>query len=208
MFASLLPKSAPFFEMLLEQNRLLCHMADQNLELFNATETRHLINANITKMENEADDLYRKMTRALSATFITPIDREDILRISQMQEECMDRFQRLSIRLTAYEMPTMLFPAQRVAVILKEMIDMTTDMLLGLTRRKDAHKTRGFRTRHEECDSLLAIGLAEVMDETEANSASYVTTQKWIQIYDALEFVIRKVSDLYEQIEEAVMKNV
>ncbi len=207
MFASLLPKSAPFFEMLLEQNRLLCHMAEQNLELFSTTEKRHITNISITKLENDADALYRRITRALSATFITPIDREDILRISQVQEECMDRFQRLSIRITAYDMPTMLFPAQRVAYILKEMIDLTTDMLLGLTRRKDAHKTKLFRTKHEECDSLLAIGLAEVMDASEAQN-SCVATLKWIQIYEALEFVIRKVSDLFEHIEEAVMKNV
>lgn len=207
MFASLLPKSAPFFEMLLEQNRLLCHMAEQNLELFNTTEKRHITNISITKLENDADALYRRITRSLSATFITPIDREDILRISQVQEECMDRFQRLSIRITAYDMPHMLFPAQRVAFILKEMIDLTTDMLLGLTRRKDAHKTKLFRTKHEECDSLLAIGLAEVMDASEKQN-NCVATLKWIQIYEALEFVIRKVSDLFEHIEEAVMKNV
>ncbi|MDO4840360.1 MAG: DUF47 family protein [Desulfovibrionaceae bacterium] len=207
MFASLLPKSAPFFEMLLEQNRLLCHMAEQNLELFNTTEKRHITNISITKLENDADALYRRITRSLSATFITPIDREDILRISQVQEECMDRFQRLSIRITAYDMPHMLFPAQRVAFILKEMIDLTTDMLLGLTRRKDAHKTKLFRTKHEECDSLLAIGLAEVMDASEKQN-NCVATLKWIQMYEALEFVIRKVSDLFEHIEEAVMKNV
>lgn len=207
MLASLLPKSAPFFEMLLEQNELLCRTARTNLLLFSDVEHRLEYNNTITKLENEADLQYRAMLRALSSTFITPIDREDILRICQEQEETFDRFQRLAIRLTAYSMPEMLFPAMHTAEILANMLDLTTVMLKGLIKRHDAHKTRAFRTMREECDSLLALGLAEVLEDTE-QQGGVVMTLKWTQIYEALEFVIRQVTDLFEHIEEAVMKNV
>ncbi|MDO5536283.1 MAG: DUF47 family protein [Desulfovibrionaceae bacterium] len=208
MLASLLPKSAPFFEMLLEQNQLLRHMADQNLKMFGEADNRPANNSELSRIENDADLLYRNMLRALSATFITPIDREDILRISQAQEECFDRFQRLSIRITAYSVPTVPFPAMRVAEILTDMLGLTTEILQGLVRRHDAHKTRAFRNLREECDSLLAVGLAEVMEENGGQDGGAVMVLKWIQVYDALEFVIRQVTELFELIEEAVMKNV
>ncbi len=208
MFAFLLPKSAPFFEMLMEQNALLRRAADLNLELFQSPEGRVACNARISALENEADELYRRIMRALSATFITPIDREDILRIGQETEECFDRIHRLSIRLTAFSMPAVLFPAQRVAEILPDMVDMTSAMLEGLPKRHDAHKTRAFRNCREECDSLLAIGLAEVMEESDVTAQNHIMVHKWIQIYEALEFVIRQFTELFEHIEEAVMKNV
>ncbi len=208
MIASLLPKSAPFFDMLLEQNALLRSMAENTLLLFTEDGDHMVTNAAISSLESKADTQYRRISRALSATFITPIDREDILRISQEQEECCDGFQRLSIRVTAYTLPGMLFPARRIAVSLCEMLDMTNAMLQGLPRRHDAHKTRAFRNKREEIDSLLIVGLAELMDESTEDKKSMVMTLKWIQIYEALEQVVRQISDVFETIEEAVMKNV
>lgn len=208
MFAALLPKSAPFFEMLLQQNRYLREISSENVRLFSDTTDRYLCYKRIAEVENEADLLYRRISRALSETFITPIDREDILRISQGQEECIDRFQSLAARLTSYDMPSILFAAQHTCANLDTMIGMTTDMLKGLTRRRDAHMTRAFRTQREECDSLLAVGLAEIMDESETSVANLPSVLKWMQIYDGLGLLLRQVTDLSESIEEAVMKNV
>ena len=83
MFVALLPKSAPFFEMLLEQNNLLRQAAEENVRLFSEVENRYSSYKIIAELEDKADILYRKLGRSLSSTFITPIDREDILRISQ-----------------------------------------------------------------------------------------------------------------------------
>ena len=208
MFAALLPKSAPFFEMLLEQNNLLRQAAEENVRLFSEVENRYSSYKIIAELEDKADILYRKLGRSLSSTFITPIDREDILRISQGQEECLDNLQSLAARLTSYNMPDMLFSAQKTASIVQEMFALTTDMLVGLSKRRDAHKTRAFRNMRAECDSLLAVGLAEVMDVTEQNLSSLPSVLKWMQIYTGLENLLHQVTELFEHIEEAVMKNV
>lgn len=209
MFAALLPKSAPFFEMLMEQNTMLRKAAEENVVLFSSdAEARYLCYKRIAELENEADILYRKIGRSLSATFITPIDREDILRISQSQEECLDTLQSLAARLASYNMPDILFPAQKTAVIVQHMFELTTDMLHGLHKRRDAHKTKAFRSLREEADSLLAVGLAEVMDVSEQTPASLPLVLKWMQIYTGLENVLHQASELFEHIEEAVMKNV
>jgi len=145
MFASLLPKSAPFFEMLLEQNSHLRHMSRLLLAMLEDLSKMDEAHKEIALIEEEADKLHVRIIRDLSQTFITPIDREDILRINQEQEEALDGLHTLSTRLHIFEFPTMRFPAVQLVRTICSMLELTGEMLDGLTRREDCHKTRAFR---------------------------------------------------------------
>ena len=71
------------------------------------------------------------------------------------------------------------------------------------------HKTRAFRMLREECDTIVAVGVAECMDLSEdVKPLDLVDALKWAQIYDRLGIVLAKLTDLAEDIEEAVLKNV
>ena len=136
MFASLLPKSAPFFEMLLEQNSHLRHMSRLLLGMLEDLSRMDEAHKEIALIEEEADKLHVRIIRDLSQTFITPIDREDILRINQEQEEALDGLHTLSTRLHIFEFPTMRFPAMQLVRTICSMLDLTGEMLDGLTRRE------------------------------------------------------------------------
>ena len=203
MFASLLPKSAPFFEMLLEQNSHLRHMSRLLLGMLEDLSRMDEAHKEIALIEEEADKLHVRIIRDLSQTFITPIDREDILRINQ------DGLHTLSTRLHIFEFPTMRFPAMQLVRTICSMLDLTGEMLDGLTRREDCHKTRAFRYLRGECDMLLAVGLAELMDDQqEITPARLMNIMKWSQAYDRISMLLENVNNLAETIEEAVLKNV
>ncbi|MGE9984356.1 DUF47 domain-containing protein [Desulfovibrio sp. SGI.169] len=209
MFAALLPKSAPFFAMLEEQNSLLRRMAGLLVEMLEDTSKMDDVHKEIAFLEEEADLLHTRIVRALSQTFITPIDREDILRINQEQEEAMDCLQSLSTRLHIFEFARVRFPALQMARTLSAMLDLTRQMLEGLTHRRDCHKTRAFRTLRGESDMLLAVGLAELMDEQqEITPARIMQILKWSQAYERMSMLLEQVNTLAETIEEAVLKNV
>ena len=129
MFASLLPKSAPFFEMLLEQNSHLRHMSRLLLAMLEDLSKMDEGHKEIALIEEEADKLHVRIIRDLSQTFITPIDREDILRINQEQEEALDGLHTLSTRLHIFEFPTMRFPAVQLVRTICSMLDLTGEML-------------------------------------------------------------------------------
>ena len=208
MFASLLPKSAPFFEMLLEQNSHLRHMSRLLLAMLEDLSKMDEGHKEIALIEEEADKLHVRIIRDLSQTFITPIDREDILRINQEQEEALDGLHTLSTRLHIFEFP-MRFPAVQLVRTICSMLDLTGEMLDGLTRREDCHKTRAFRYLRGECDMLLAVGLAELMDDQqEITPARLMNIMKWSQAYDRISLLLENVNNLAETIEEAVLKNV
>ena len=85
----LLPKEDHFYDFLEEQARL-CHKAAQELSTFRdgrkATEVRDAVQL----VEHAADDVVRKMEDALARTFVTPIDREDLHRLSSELDDVTD----------------------------------------------------------------------------------------------------------------------
>ena len=195
--------------MLLDQNAMLCKIAEQLRVMLDGDPRSYEVNKSIAEIEADADKLHRQISRTLYQSFITPIDREDILRINQDQEECIDGLQMMSTRIAVYEMSHFRFPAKKVAANIEEMAKLTTVMLQGLTKRHDVHKTRSFRMLREECDTIVAVGVAECMDLPEDVKPLELTDAlKWVQIYDRLESVLAKLTDLAEDIEEAVLKNV
>ena len=209
MFPALLPKSAPFFAMLEEQNGLLRRMAGMLVEMLEDVSRMDAIHKEIAFQEESADVLHGKIIRALSQNFITPIDREDILRINQEQEECMDCLHSLSTRLHIFEFTRIRFPALQMVRTIGSMIDLTRLMLEGLANRRDCHKTRAFRNLRGECDMLLAVGLAELMDEhQELSPSTIMQVLKWSQAYERMGILLEQVNALAETLEEAVLKNV
>ncbi|MDR2819726.1 MAG: DUF47 family protein [Desulfovibrio sp.] len=209
MFDALLPKSAPFFAMLREQNDILRNMAALLVEMMENVGEKTRIHKQISLLEDEADRLHTKIIRALSQTFITPIDREDILRINQEQEESMDCLHSLSSRLHIFEFARIRFPALQIARNIHAMLELTLLMLEGLAKRRDCHKTRAFRALRGECDMLLVTGLAELMDEQqEITPALLLQILKWSQTYDRISVLLERSNNLAETIEEAVLKNV
>lgn len=209
MFASLLPKSAPFFEMLMEQNTLLRHMMHHLVGMMENLDSVDYAHKQISLLEEQGDVLHVKILRDLTQTFITPIDREDILRINQMQEETMDCAHTLTTRLHIFEFSKMRFPMMKMARNISAMLDLTQIMLDGLSHRKDCHKTHDFRSLRDECDMLLAVGLAELMDpQGEITPPVIMDMLKWSQAYDRISMLLETVNSLAETIEEAVLKNV
>ena len=209
MFPALLPKSAPFFAMLEEQNGLLRRMAGLLVEMLEDVSNMDRVHKEIAFLEEEADVLHSQIIRDLSQTFITPIDREDILRINQEQEECMDCLHSLSTRLHIFEFTGIRFPALQMARTISAMLDLSRLMLEGRAHRRDCHKTRAFRNLRGECDMLLAVGLAELLDEQqEITVPQIMRTLKWSQAYERMSILLEQVNALAETIEEAVLKNV
>ena len=208
MFASLLPKGAPFFELLLEQNTILCNMAEKLVELVEGPDDMATHLHSIAVLEKKADKIEISITRHLSQTFITPIDREDILHINKAHEDAIDHLHNLSNRYYILDLERPLFPMIQLSRCLHQMAPLTHAMLLGLSRKIDSHNSRKFWALRAECEMLLSTGLAELHDHCPPNPESIIKLLKWNQIYDRLELAVNQVVKLAETIEEAVLKNV
>ena len=208
MFSKLLPKSIPFFELLLKQSELLLEAAKHLEKIFKNPAAMDEHYKMVALLEEEADRLHATITRELSITFLTPIDREDILHINQAQETCLDFIQSLATRMHIYNFSVTRFPTIKVVETIRKMLELTPLMIQGLSQKQDVHKTRVFRDLRGDCEMLLSAGLAELHDRAEFKQESLLEMLKWMQTYERLELVVEAVVSLAEAIEEAVLKNV
>ena len=208
MFTALLPKGAPFFELLLHQNEILCSVTAALAEILENHTAIDKPHEQIALLETEADSLHLVITKHLSQTFITPIDREDILHINKAQEEAIDLIHNMANRLYIFEFVRIRFPMLQLVRILKSMTLLTRSMLEGLSQKRDSHNTREFRSLRNECEMLLSMGLVELHDLKDPTSEGILGILKWSQAYDRMELAVNQVVELAESIEEAVLKNV
>jgi len=210
MFKSLLPKEAPFFSLLLQQNDVLCSMAATLVEIVErTTEDKEKWHKKMTSLEGEADVIHVTIIRHLSQTFITPIDREDILRINKAQEEAVDLLHNLGNRLQILDFDRIRFPMVQLSRTLLKMTVLTKSMLTGLSEKRDSHNTKEFYTLRDECEMLMSMGLGELFDAANTSTpANFINVLKWSRAYDRMEIVVNQIVDLTEVIEEAVVKNV
>lgn len=209
MLDAWLPKSAPFFDYLLRQNKImcaLCALVPRALTQERAAEAE--IKQEMRRLEEEGDVLYATLVKGLAQTFITPIDREDILRIGMEQENTIDLLQNLVLRLYVLHMgrpwPESM---QKIAQNLSTMCGLTNVMLDGLSQRKGSYDMREFRDLCGECDELLSSGLGEAFTVPEVDAGSVFMALKLARAYDRLEQLLIQVVELAEAVKEAVLKN-
>lgn len=215
MFKALLPKGAPFFEYLLHQNKVMCSLSaliprlvEQTAQTRAAHPPRAGIQQEAAVLEQEGDKVYLRLIRDLSQTFITPIDREDILRIGKEHEAVCDLLENLVARLHVFNLSVYPLHMQRIAKNLNGMVILTGSMLAGLAQKRDSHDTRAFRVLLDECEVLLSAGLGEALDPKEMTPLGIMGVLKLTRAYDRMEQAVHQVAELAEAIEEAVLKNV
>jgi predicted phosphate transport protein (TIGR00153 family) len=84
----LLPKEDHWYEMLEELSRL-GHEAAKALLTFK-DQSASSVQSSVQTLEHKADDVVRRMEDALARTFVTPIDREDLHRLTSELDDIID----------------------------------------------------------------------------------------------------------------------
>lgn len=209
MLARFLPQTVPFFELLTTQNEIIRKIARHLVDMMSDAQGIEEALKQINLLEEEADELNRRITWHLSQTFITPIDREDIHAVNLAQERVADGLQNLAGRLFARSAVISRFPAQMMVHNIRGMTEDTSLMLESLSRKREVSgHLRALKARKSDCEMLLAAGLAELQEGELANFEAVREIILWSQQYDRLERAVDLVSDLADTLEEVVLKYV
>ena len=208
MFNALLPKGAPFLELLLQQNQFLCDASAELANIFENKSDEEKLRREISELEAAADKIHLVITRHLSRAFITPIDREDILHINNAQEEAIDLYNNLIARFHFMELISVPSSMLRLARTLNQMAVLTRSMIEGLSKKEDSHNTRAFLALRDESENMLRTGIKELFDAEKIEVETLLSIVKWTRAYDRMEQIVDQMVRLFEAIEEAVLKHV
>lgn len=162
----LLPKEDHFYDMLEELGRLgsaaaveLGHFRERP-----STEIQKAVQA----IEHQADDVVRRMEDALARTFVTPIDREDLHRLTSELDDVVDLTNLTARAFTLYHIRK---PTEAMDKLMVKLVDCTNvigDAVPKLRTHeyeKILEATRKVRQLEKEADAIYRAAISSLFSE-------------------------------------------
>jgi len=204
---SLFPKTYKFYEMFELQHQKIKQALQILKSIFNDPTDMNRKCKEITLIEDEGNRISSDITRLLSSTFITPIDREDIHEINVAQEALLNSIKSLANRVNMYNIDK----ATKASIELVENLDMILNeheqILKAMTHKKDAiENIRKIKKLKEDSDTVLMHGIHNIYSLNPKDDNIVLEVIKWTQIYDRLEKTIIRADNLANIMEGICVK--
>ena len=200
----LIPKEEKFFEMFVsmaqnvhEGSRLLKEMMGAEADLSNLAQS-------IKSLEHKGDRMTHDLITKLNRTFVVPIDREDIYRLSSCIDDIMDLIESVARRMVLFKVGKPGEPAVQLSQLLHRG---TAEVVAAVSELKNGMKVVEhcieINRLEDEADHVYHQALGTLF-ETEKDAIALI---KWKEIYETLETSVDKCEDAANVIESIVVKN-
>ncbi|OIO03885.1 MAG: phosphate transport regulator [Desulfovibrionaceae bacterium CG1_02_65_16] len=205
---SFFPKEVQFFDLFQEQFEKLNEAVTALCSIFQEFEDVENKCKSINLVEEMGNEVARRISKQLSTTFITPIDREDIHSINVAQEDLLNLIKAISTRIGLYDFHVIKFPAKKLVKNLSIMVEEVGRMMDRLRQRKPVEENaKKIKSLKYECEMLLLVALGEVYDIKLTGFDAVMDIVKWTHIYDRIEQAVNQADRLADIIEGVVLKN-
>jgi len=202
---SLLPKERDFYLMLQKHAANIVVAARALAEMLRNYDGVRAKAAHIAEIEHEGDRITHEIFHRLNMTFVTPIDREDIVALTSMMDSVTDLIEEVAAMLVLYnvDVPSVyLLEASTLLVTAVEQIELCTqglEVLKGL----DKHVIEINRIENEG-DGLYRNAISELFTKGVYEPLEVI---KWNHLYALMEKAFDKCEDVANVIENLVIRN-
>jgi predicted phosphate transport protein (TIGR00153 family) len=121
-----MPIERKFFDLFVRHSQVTLAAAEALRALLRGEHDVQRGIAEITKRENEADDIAREVLTALCKTFITPLDRGDIKDLITSMDDAIDQMNQTGKVITLFELRSFEPPMQELGGIIVQAANLTT----------------------------------------------------------------------------------
>lgn len=202
----IIPQEKHFFEMLERQADAVVEGAEALLDLtknFNQVEKKR---DRIKDIEHRGDDIVHEVAEALNRTFVTPIDHDDMSKLTSRLDDILDFIEAASHRMWSYEIkaipPDMVKLAEVILSSAKEVNHAVKDL-------RNLHKKNEVIMHCIEINRLENLG-----DDITHTAVAELFKQygpidiiKLKEIYEYLEMATDKCEDAADVIKDVFIKN-
>jgi predicted phosphate transport protein (TIGR00153 family) len=198
------PRDRQFFDLFEEAARNALRAAellDEMLDTF--PESAGLARA-IRVCEQEGDRITYDIVQRLNSTFVTPIDREDILGLASGLDDIVDLTEEATDYLVLYRIEAPMAQAQRQAHILMEACRQICEAMPRLRGFKDlSHHTTEIHRLETDGDRVTREAVASLFD----TGIDPMVVIRWKDIFERLEDAIDATELVANQLANIVVKN-
>jgi hypothetical protein len=159
----------------------------------------------IKQIENQGDKMVHDVFAELNKTFITPIDREDISKLTSSLDDILDNLEAVSERLVIYEIkkpPLYMLDFARTLRKAAFNVDEGINLLRNFKEAKQIREfCREIHTLENEGDRLLRKATAELFTKKDP-----IEIIKMKELYDDMEAAIDRCEDVADVIGDILVK--
>src|ERR671936_1997891 len=159
------PRDREFFDLFEEAGTNIVRAADLLDQLLRAYPDRGELARDILICEQEGDRITHDIIQRLNQTFVTPIDREDILALASALDDVVDFTEEVADYLGLYRIEAPMEQAQQLATVLHQASRQIAEALPRLRGFKDiSHYTVEINRLENDGDRITREAVASLFD--------------------------------------------
>ena len=201
----IIPQDKIFFNYLEEQADIVLKAATMFKEMLSNPETFSDRIKEMNDTEHAGDEVVHKMIHKLHKSFITPIDQEDLSKLTCLYDDVLDYIDAVASRIHLYKVDKTDPVIKRYAEIIEEQVAEVNTALKQIRKIRKEEIEKSFKKVHS---------LENVADDLHDNSTVKLFQEKdsikviiLKEIYDFLEGITDKCEDVCLVIQDIVLKN-
>jgi predicted phosphate transport protein (TIGR00153 family) len=198
------PREREFFDLFEEAGGNIERAAGLLEEMLRDYPDRADLAREILICEQEGDRITHDIIKRLNQTFVTPIDREDILALASALDDVVDFTEEVADYLGLYKIEAPMDQAQDLAKVLHQAGRQIAEVLPRLRGFKDvSHYTVEINRLENDGDRIVREAVASLFD----NGIDPMVVIRWKDIFEKLEDAIDATEHVANIIEGIALKN-
>jgi predicted phosphate transport protein (TIGR00153 family) len=208
-FRALMPTEGRFFDLFIRHSQVTLAAAEALRALLRGEGDVSGCIAEITRRENEADEIAREVLIALRKTFITPLDRGDIKDLITSMDDAIDQMNQTGKAITLFELRSFDPLMQELGDIIVQAAKRTTEAVpLLRSLSSEAARLHGLSEElvrlEDQADEIHDRGRKELF----RNQKDPIAFIIGMELYEHLEAVVDRFEDVANEISAIVIENV
>lgn len=159
------------------------------------------------ELEHKGDELTHDILDRLNMTFVTPLEREDIMELAHALDDVVDKLDAVTERFVLYRIETVLPAAMELSnLAVQGAVELV--VLIGSLRTMSDGKEISRRIRHvhtleNQADSVYHSALAQIFEDPQ----DPILLIKWKEIIDILEQATDDIKLVAQVVGSTIMRN-
>lgn len=210
LLSRFLPKNPEFLQMFIQSANNAHEMARAFLDL---TQNYTDVGAKVRKikdLEHVGDTLTHNITNALTITFITPFDREDIMALASSMDDFVDAIEECARRMWLYRIAEVTPETRELAQIIAaqaEQLALAMPMVLDSKRTEDLRGIVRKVTSLEDDGDRIVDTVMSNLYEGASGVQDVIRGIRWGELYQYMEDATDRGQDVAYTIEGIILKN-
>lgn len=204
---SIFPRNGRFYDLFAGQARLLVQGSEAMTDLLEHFQNVEMKTSRIQEIETEADNVTHDLYTLVNQTFVTPLDREDIVALAQRMDDVVDHIEATATSIAMYRIPAPTPSALGLADIARLQCLQLAKAIEVLRHKRRLKEililAKEINRLENEGDTLFLQANAELFE----GEMAITDIIKWREIYSELENSIDSCENVAHILEAIVLKN-